>query len=205
MPVSLILGAVRSFWIPAVGPGCVLMYALATPAGAAPARSIAVSQALPIRARETMTVLGAPACGPVLMEGWAFKRGPTIDYKWMRRWCVLRPGALEYYADDQCAVKKGVVPLPPKSGVGASGGHSPQAKLSQRHRSASSTYIRSTTLLTSGRFAPVTRGVASRLSSVHALGGGGRLEEVYGATSCELRLPRRGRQLHFPFLLIESL
>jgi len=43
------------------------------------------------------------------MEGWLSKRGPTSDFKWARRWCVLTPKGLEYFADDACKQKKGSI------------------------------------------------------------------------------------------------
>lgn len=47
----------------------------------------------------------------MVMEGWLYKRGPTSDYKWMRRWCVLTNQNLEYFADEQRQLKKGAFNL----------------------------------------------------------------------------------------------
>jgi hypothetical protein len=44
---------------------------------------------------------------PTVAAGWLQKRGPTVEYKWERRWCVLEPDRLFWYADDRCLVKKG--------------------------------------------------------------------------------------------------
>lgn len=45
---------------------------------------------------------------PTVAAGWLQKRGPTVDYKWERRWCVLEPDRLFWYADESCRVKKGI-------------------------------------------------------------------------------------------------
>eukprot|EP00440_Ansanella_granifera_P069937 gb/GFBE01075877.1/.p1 GENE.gb/GFBE01075877.1/~~gb/GFBE01075877.1/.p1 ORF type:complete len:136 (+),score=14.61 gb/GFBE01075877.1/:1-408(+) len=50
-----------------------------------------------------------------LLTGWLYKRGPTVDFAWKRRWCVLLPSALECYADDACQQKVGAVLLGPRS------------------------------------------------------------------------------------------
>lgn len=39
------------------------------------------------------------------------KRGPTIQYKWARRWCELTPTQLNYYVDQERRVQKGVIPV----------------------------------------------------------------------------------------------
>jgi len=46
-----------------------------------------------------------------LMQGWMTKRGPTISYKWLKRWCVLYEDTLMFYADSNCREKKGDVKL----------------------------------------------------------------------------------------------
>lgn len=62
--------------------------------------------------------LGSHGCCPrsagsseVIYEGWLEKRGPTSDSAWRRRWCVLRRHALEYFADETQACRKGDVPI----------------------------------------------------------------------------------------------
>lgn len=50
-----------------------------------------------------------------LVECWLNKRGPTKDYGWRSRWCVLEIDRLQYYTDIQCKTKKGEVPLGPSS------------------------------------------------------------------------------------------
>mmetsp|Transcript_52969 Transcript_52969/g.87826 ORF Transcript_52969/g.87826 Transcript_52969/m.87826 type:complete len:219 (+) Transcript_52969:1-657(+) len=49
------------------------------------------------------------------MEGWMMKRGPTREYKWQRRWCVLDAETLAYYTDELLKVCKGEIPLKPAS------------------------------------------------------------------------------------------
>ena len=47
----------------------------------------------------------------VLLQGWLNKRGPAADFKWVRRWCVLHPDRLSYFADEEQEVKKGEIPV----------------------------------------------------------------------------------------------
>lgn len=39
------------------------------------------------------------------------KRGPTIDYGWVRRWCTLSQARLEYFADERSRRRKGTIPV----------------------------------------------------------------------------------------------
>ncbi|CAK0880223.1 unnamed protein product, partial [Prorocentrum cordatum] len=50
-----------------------------------------------------------------IIAGWLHKRGPNADYAWMRRYCRLRPGILEYFEDGTGETKKGDVELGPSS------------------------------------------------------------------------------------------
>eukprot|EP00927_Polykrikos_kofoidii_P046908 TRINITY_DN41016_c0_g1_i1.p1 TRINITY_DN41016_c0_g1~~TRINITY_DN41016_c0_g1_i1.p1 ORF type:complete len:479 (-),score=54.11 TRINITY_DN41016_c0_g1_i1:257-1630(-) len=45
------------------------------------------------------------------MQGWLAKRGPTADFEWRRRWCVLRGVVLECYVDDSCSSKREVMEI----------------------------------------------------------------------------------------------
>lgn len=48
-----------------------------------------------------------------LLQGWLAKRGPTAEFGWRHRWCVLRGGfVLECFADESCLKKKEEVKLP---------------------------------------------------------------------------------------------
>jgi len=58
-----------------------------------------------------MTIAIPPAPQQATMEGWLFKRGPTADYKWMHRWCVITQQRFEYFADKDRLVRKGSIPL----------------------------------------------------------------------------------------------
>eukprot|EP00440_Ansanella_granifera_P065217 gb/GFBE01070723.1/.p1 GENE.gb/GFBE01070723.1/~~gb/GFBE01070723.1/.p1 ORF type:complete len:382 (+),score=71.82 gb/GFBE01070723.1/:1-1146(+) len=51
----------------------------------------------------------------VVLEGWLLKRGPTIDYSWQRRWCVLTSSGIAYFADSAKRHKKGEVEIGPCS------------------------------------------------------------------------------------------
>lgn len=52
-----------------------------------------------------------------LADGWLFRRGPTIDFAWKRRWCVLWQDALEIYVDEACQQRVGSVLLGPRTRV----------------------------------------------------------------------------------------
>jgi cAMP-dependent protein kinase regulator len=45
--------------------------------------------------------------GAEVRSGWLRKRGPTREYRFEKRWCVLRATALEYYVDEDCLELKG--------------------------------------------------------------------------------------------------
>lgn len=49
--------------------------------------------------------------GATLAQGWLHKRGPSLQYGWKRRWCILEARALLYYSDDRLWEQKGDVPL----------------------------------------------------------------------------------------------
>jgi len=48
---------------------------------------------------------------PPIQQGWLEKRGPTMSYKWLRRWCVLSTERLSYYEDEKRQIKKGHITI----------------------------------------------------------------------------------------------
>lgn len=54
---------------------------------------------------------------PSVMEGWLEKRGPTANYKWLKRWCVLKEDSISFYTDSQLLEPKGDVKLKPASRI----------------------------------------------------------------------------------------
>lgn len=67
--------------------------------------------------RPTSPASSATSSGGVtpLVECWLGKRGPTAQYGWTWRWCVLETGKLVYYQDMECKVKKGEITIRPSS------------------------------------------------------------------------------------------
>lgn len=49
------------------------------------------------------------------MEGWLLKRGPVADLHWQHRWCVLYPGAIEFFESEGRQRRRGSVELSPRS------------------------------------------------------------------------------------------
>lgn len=50
-------------------------------------------------------------------EGWLAKRGPTISYKWLSRWCVMCEDSLTFYAGGDLKLKKGDICIKPGSKI----------------------------------------------------------------------------------------
>lgn len=82
---------------------------------AIPRQTITAPQNWPHMASERNSILHsmlrARRKEDVLLQGWLNKRGPAADFKWARRWCVLHPDRLSYFADEEQKVKKGEIPL----------------------------------------------------------------------------------------------
>ena len=82
---------------------------------AIPRQTITAPQNWPYMASERNSILHsmlrARRKEDVLLQGWLNKRGPAADFKWARRWCVLHPDRLSYFADEEQKVKKGEIPL----------------------------------------------------------------------------------------------
>jgi len=50
-----------------------------------------------------------------VMAGWMERRGPTVDFKWQRRWVVLQDGKLETFLDQDCRERRAMSRLRPES------------------------------------------------------------------------------------------
>ena len=78
-------------------------------------QTITLPQNWPHKASERNSILQpmlrAKMKSNILLQGWLKKRGPAADFKFERRWCVLYPDRLSYYADEEQKVKKGEIPI----------------------------------------------------------------------------------------------
>eukprot|EP00929_Paragymnodinium_shiwhaense_P022095 TRINITY_DN1421_c1_g1_i13.p1 TRINITY_DN1421_c1_g1~~TRINITY_DN1421_c1_g1_i13.p1 ORF type:complete len:752 (+),score=147.94 TRINITY_DN1421_c1_g1_i13:115-2256(+) len=51
--------------------------------------------------------------GQAMLQGWLRKRGPTADFRWQARWCVLQQNELQCYTDETCAQRRANVVIRP--------------------------------------------------------------------------------------------
>ncbi|CAK0904640.1 unnamed protein product, partial [Prorocentrum cordatum] len=66
----------------------------------------------PVQALSDMRQQAQPDC---MYAGWLQKRGPMAGYAWVRRYCRLQRGLLEYFEDGSCEVKKGDIAFGPRT------------------------------------------------------------------------------------------